>query len=83
VAQIAAGARFDAIVCDVPNDKSLHDDVSKIDPAQARKMIFLGADAPPDAIADRRRLAKPFTLDQLHDAIATVLAQAPGGDTGA
>jgi CheY-like chemotaxis protein len=81
VAQIAAGERFDAIVCDVPNGEALYNDVSGVDMEQARRMIFL-AEVHPNAIVDGRDwyLAKPFRLGQLHDAIAATLALAPPGE---
>lgn len=75
---VAAGARFDAIVCDVPDGRAVQDDLPEVDVEHARRVIVLAVDPHPDAMADRlyRYVAKPFSLDQLRDAIAAMLAAA-------
>ncbi len=81
MALVAAGARFDAIVWDVPNGRTPHDDLPDVDLEQARRMVVLAADPDPDAMVDRpyRYVAKPFSLGQLRDAIVAILAvESPG-----
>lgn len=82
MALVAAGARFDAIVWDPPNERAAHDDSSEVDAEQARRTIVLAAGPYPDARVDRpyRYVAKPFSLDQLRDAITATLAVASPGN---
>jgi hypothetical protein len=77
---VASGARFDAIVCDVADGPALHDAMVKVDADQARKMLILEAIAAPSVVEGRpyRFLAKPFRLDPLREAIAALLTPAPG-----
>ena len=72
IARIVEGARFDAIVCDVPDARTLYGELLQFDGDQARRVLFL---ASPAAIADRslRQLERPFTVSQLCEAIATIL----------
>ena len=75
---VASGARFDAIVFDVPDGKAPHDGLPEVDVEQARRMIVVAAHPYPDTMADRpyRYVGKPFRLGQLRDAIAAMLAAA-------
>lgn len=82
LATIAAGARFDAILCDltmpVMSGRELHRALVAAAPDLADRMIFLsgGAIDPEDlaylAASGRPQLPKPITLDALRAAIAGV-----------
>jgi CheY-like chemotaxis protein len=72
--KLTAGARYDAIVSDLHMDDGdgqwLHAQLTLLDPAQARRMLFLSG--APHPFLDRpgvRSLAKPFRAAELIEQI--------------
>ena len=67
VSLLARGARFEAIVCDVPRGEAPHDDLWWDHVEQARRLIFLAPSPSPDGSVEPpyRCLPKPFSLEQL------------------
>jgi CheY-like chemotaxis protein len=89
VAQLEAGERFDAILCDVMMPKlggpAVHERIRELDAEQAERMVFMsGGVFSPDAYAylarpPNARLDKPFTAEQLRLVVreVTVAGRAP------
>lgn len=90
--RIALGDRFDAVVCDLMMPHmagwELHDAISRIEPLQAAKMLFVTGGAFTDAAraflesVDNPRLEKPFEPREILDAVTELLARSassPGG----
>ena len=84
-ALIAAGERFDAIVSDlmmpVLTGAELYDEIARIAPEQAERVIFVTAGATTVDLQEFLRrcarpiLEKPVDLDRLEEAIKSVSAQ--------
>ncbi|HEX5060580.1 MAG TPA: PAS domain S-box protein [Kofleriaceae bacterium] len=84
LARLTAGEHFDAIVCDIMMPQStgmqLYDDVARVAPEYRSRMIFMtGGAFTPQARAfltklDRPYLEKPFSEQELRDALARVKA---------
>jgi two-component system, NtrC family, sensor kinase len=80
---ILAGRRFAAIVCDIRmpelNGMELHDEIVRIAPRQAARMIFTtggGLPAKLQTFAESKGvLAKPFDLDELRRLVAAMAQQ--------
>jgi len=79
LARVAAGGKFEAIVCDVnmPGMSGLHfhGEVARIAPDLADRIVFVTGGASPDAAALLRRMPnacvqKPFTRDALRSAVS-------------
>lgn len=83
LALLAAGERFDAVVCDIQDWRVLHDSIAQVDADQAQRMLVLDPVGSPNAVIDQSFvwLTKPFTLDQLHVAITAILSKDPGKRT--
>jgi len=89
--QIAAGARFDVIVCDLMmpfmTGARLHDQIAQHAPEQARRMIFVtgGAMTPETEEllegSQQPILDKPVSLARLRQEVQRVL-ESDGGDGG-
>ena len=79
VARFAAGERFDVVFCDMLMPKmtgiDLYDEVERIDPAQAQRIVFLTGDiATPEARAffarvNNVRLQKPIIPSTQRDVV--------------
>jgi CheY-like chemotaxis protein len=79
VARIAGGERFDVVFCDMLMPRmsgiALHNEVERIDPQQARRIVFLTGDiSTPDAReffarVDNVRLQKPIVPSTLRDLV--------------
>jgi CheY-like chemotaxis protein len=77
LARFEAGERFDLIFCDLLMPKmsgiALHDAIARVDPQQARRMVFLTGDVgQPLAVeffqrVDNLRLQKPLVPSALRD----------------
>jgi len=79
LARVAAGGKFEAIVCDVnmPGMSGLHfhSEVARIAPDLADRIVFVTGGASPDAAALLRRMPnacvpKPFTREALRSAVS-------------
>jgi CheY-like chemotaxis protein len=81
---LRSGRRFDAIVVDLwmpgRSGQELYEEIKEWDETQSERVIFTtGGGLPPKLreFADRRRtLLKPFTAEELFDALASVVAAA-------
>jgi CheY-like chemotaxis protein len=83
LARIQAGARFNAVVCDLSmpgmNGIQFHGEVAKIAPDLAQRMVFVtGSAITADVSAFLKRtkclwLEKPFEWDRLRSSIATAV----------
>jgi PAS domain S-box-containing protein len=77
--RIRAGTRYDVILCDLMMPQmtgmELHDAVLRLDPAQARRMVFLTGGAFTQSARDfiesvpNRRIEKPFDLKALRNLV--------------
>ncbi len=84
IARIARGERFDLILCDMMMPErtgiDVHDEVARIAPEQARRIVFLtGGASSPRAVEflgapGRLVLSKPFSLDALVERVEAALA---------
>jgi CheY-like chemotaxis protein len=81
--QIHAGARFDLILCDLlmpgTTGMALFEEVRRLDPAQADRVVFLtGGACTPETTrflreVKNRRMEKPFDIDLLHAVVGEIL----------
>jgi CheY-like chemotaxis protein len=78
LARMQAGERFDTIVCDVHmpgmNGFDLHAAIQRMDPEQARRVVFVTAGLMPEeraglATLPNRVLIKPFGINELREAV--------------
>jgi CheY-like chemotaxis protein/anti-sigma regulatory factor (Ser/Thr protein kinase) len=77
--RIAAGARYDVILCDLMMPQmtgmELHEAILRLDPAQARRIVFLTGGAFTQSARDfiegvpNRRIEKPFDLKALRNLV--------------
>ncbi|MEO7094758.1 MAG: response regulator [Polyangiales bacterium] len=80
---ILAGRRFSAIVCDIRMPEltgmELHDEIVRIAPRQAKRMIFTTGGGLPSKLQifaeSKGVLSKPFDLDELRRLVAAMSQQ--------
>jgi CheY-like chemotaxis protein len=83
---VRGGARYDAILCDLMMPQvtgmELFDAVRALDPAQARRIVFVTGGAFTASArqfldeSENPRIEKPFDLRELRDLVDAMLAEA-------